>query len=161
MIIEKNDGGRMWEKTRKIMHQICDILEFLLAIIVCIALVAAMVMQAPGMVKMLTESNGTEGFIEVLEQIMNMVVGIEFIKMLCKPNPDNVIEVLLFLVARHMIIDENTALDILLSVLSIAILFIVRQAFHIVHERKSQLVNKVAQKIYGAGEVTPNKNNNE
>ena len=65
----------MWEKTRKIMHQICDILEFLLAIIVCIALVAAMVMQAPGMVKMLTDSNGTEGFIEVLEQIMNMVVG--------------------------------------------------------------------------------------
>ena len=97
--------------------------------------------------------------IEDLTGFINMgfglVIGIEFIKMLCKPNPDNVIEVLLFLVARHMIIDENTALDILLSVLSIAILFIVRQAFHIVHERKSQLVNKVAQKIHGQRDRIP------
>lgn len=128
----------MWEKTRKIMHQICDAIEFLLAIIVCIALIASLVMQAPGMVDVLKEANSTAGFIEVLEQIMNIVVGIEFIKMLCKPNTDNVIEVLIFLIARHMIIGENSALDIFLSVLSMAILFVVKQGTHIVREKKEE-----------------------
>lgn len=141
------------EKLRKGMHVACDVIEFLLAIIVCVALIASLFIQAPGMIGILIHSDSTAGFIEVLEQIMNIVVGIEFIKMLCKPNPDNVIEVLLFLVARHMIVGNNSAMDIFVSVLSIAILFIVRQAFHIVHERRNHLVRHVATKIYGEDEV--------
>ena len=55
-----------------------------------------------------------------------VMVGIEFIKMLCKPSAENVIEVLVFLIARHMIIGSNSALDILLSVVSVALLYGVR-----------------------------------
>lgn len=139
----------MWEKTRKIIHISCDAIEFILAVLVGIALIVSLVLQTPTMANILLESNSTAGFTEVLEEVMNIVVGIEFIKMLCKPNTDNVIEVLLFLVARHMIIGEHDALDIFLSVLSIAILFTVRQLFHILHERKSYLSRSISKKIYG------------
>lgn len=138
----------MWEKIRKGIHVTCDVVEFVLAIIVGGSLIVSLVLQAPGLLQMLMESESTAGFIEVLEEIMNLVVGIEFIKMLCKPNPDNVIEVLLFLVARHLIIGEHAAFDIFLSVVSIAILFLVRQLFHIVHERKHYMAKKVADWIY-------------
>ena len=43
--------------------------------------------------------------------------------MLCKPNAANVIEVLVFLISRHMIIQETTAIEDLLSVISISLLF--------------------------------------
>ena len=55
--------------------------------------------------------------------MFSFIVGVEFIKMLCKPSAENVIEVLVFLVARHMILGNNSAVDILLSVLAVALLY--------------------------------------
>ena len=50
--------------------------------------------------------------------------------MLCKPNSDNVIEALVFLVSRHMVIGTNSAIDNLFSIISIAILFLVKALIH-------------------------------
>ena len=47
--------------------------------------------------------------------------------MLCKPNAENSFEVLIFLVSRHMIIGNTSALDMFLSVVSIAILCVLRR----------------------------------
>ena len=44
-----------------------------------------------------------------------------------KPNTENTFEVLIFLVSRHMIIGHNSALDMFLSVASIAILCVIRR----------------------------------
>ncbi|MCT4545275.1 MAG: hypothetical protein N4A63_17215 [Vallitalea sp.] len=64
-----------------------------------------------------------------LSHALQLIIGIEFIKMLVKHTPSSAIEVLLFAIARKMIIEENTMFDILLGVISIAILFIVRKYF--------------------------------
>jgi hypothetical protein len=66
-------------------------------------------------------------FLEFLDCIFAIVIGIEFVKMLCKPNAENVIEVLIFLISRHMIIQESTAVEDLLAVVSVCILFIVQR----------------------------------
>lgn len=51
------------------------------------------------------------------------MVGIEFIKMLLKPSAEYVIEVLVFLIACHLIIGENTVLGILVSVICVIMLY--------------------------------------
>jgi hypothetical protein len=48
--------------------------------------------------------------------------------MLCKPKSDTIIEVLIFLEARHMIIGDTTSQQDLLSIISITLLFLL-QAF--------------------------------
>ena len=51
----------------------------------------------------------------------------QFLKMLCRHNMDAVIEVLLFTLARHLIISQSNMFDSLLCIFAIAVLFVVRK----------------------------------
>ena len=69
-----------------------------------------------------------EGFITTfLAQALNLVVGIEFVKMLVRHSTNTITEVLLFATAREMVVYHLQLTDTLLGVISIAILFIVRK----------------------------------
>lgn len=116
----------MREKARNFIQKSCDVLELLVAVAVGVGLIVSLILYIPEGVALLTKSGDTSTFLLFLEDMFSVVVGIEFIKMLCKPSAENVIEVLVFLVARHMIIGSNSALDILLSVVSVALLYGVR-----------------------------------
>lgn len=127
----------MREKARKVIQRVCDIIELLVAVAVGLGLIYSVIIYIPFGLELLTRSGDTTEFLVFLEDMFNIVVGIEFIKMLCKPSSDNVIEVLVFLVARHMIIGSSSASDIFLSVLSVALLYAVRYALRRVR-RKSR-----------------------
>ena len=113
----------MQEKTRKAIQKACDIIELCIALAVGLGLLVSVILYIPLGVKLLTSSSDTAPFLLFLEDMFNFIVGVEFIKMLCKPSAENVIEVLVFLVARHMILGTNSAVDILLSVLAVALLY--------------------------------------
>lgn len=116
----------MREKARNFIQKSCDVLELLVAVAVGVGLIVSLLLYIPEGVALLTKSGDTATFLLFLEDMFSVVVGIEFIKMLCKPSAENVIEVLVFLIARHMIIGSNSALDILLSVVAVALLYGVR-----------------------------------
>lgn len=120
----------MIDTIRKYIDIVCDCIELFLAMMVGIALFMAIVGFIPEIGSFFSTYAGTDMFQEVLEEIFSLVVGIEFIKMLCKPNTDNVIEALVFLVARHMIIETNSTVDNLISIIGISILFIVKAFIH-------------------------------
>ncbi len=120
----------MLDTIRKYIHIVCEIIELFFALLVGVALVVAVVRFIPELGTYMAGYHGTDMFLEVLEEVFSLVVGIEFIKMLCKPNTDNVIEALVFLVSRHMVIGTNSAIDNLFSIISIAILFLVKAFIH-------------------------------
>ncbi len=125
----------MNEKIYRAIHKICDVIELIIAALVIIGLAFSLVYYLPHGVQVLFSSHDTTDFLLFMEDMFNLVVGIEFIKMLCKPSAGNVIEVLVFLVARHMIIGSNSALDIFLSVLSVALLYAVRYGLRVLKSR--------------------------
>lgn len=57
---------------------------------------------------------------------IELVIGIEFVKMLVKHTPSSVIEVLVFSISRLLIIEHTNMVNILLGVISIILLFILR-----------------------------------
>lgn len=120
----------MWEKIQIRAKEICDILELIMAVIVGIGLIVTIVTFIPEFKELIIGGSKTGNFLLFLEEIFNIVVGIEFMKMICKPSSDNVIEVLVFLVARHMIIGTNSALDNLLSIASIGVLYLIKNYLH-------------------------------
>lgn len=77
-------------------------------------------------------------FNHYLELILMLVIGLEFLQMLCRPNADNVIEILIFLVARHMIVGTTTPLDDFVSVISICILCALRRYLHNMKEAEKK-----------------------
>ena len=113
----------MQEKIRKAFQKACDIIELCIALAVGLGLLISVILYIPMGVELLFSSPDPAPFLVFLEDMFSFIVGVEFIKMLCKPRAENVIEVLVFLVARHMILGNNSAVDILLSVLAVALLY--------------------------------------
>ena len=106
------------------------LLEVVLSAIVLVALllsVAPLLQLLPGL---LTHGNSVE-VREFLERALDIVIGIEFIKMLAKHSPGSSLEVLLYAIARHMVVGHESALENLLSVGAIALIFIVRKFFFV------------------------------
>ena len=133
-------------KMRKLSTLICDTLELVVAVIVVIGVVIAIISLFPE-ISHLWEKNGeAQEFIHFLEQVFTVVIGIEFLKMLCRPNSDNVFETIIFLVARHMIINTTTPLEDLLSTVSIVLLCLVRRYLKETRntgERENTLFNRM------------------
>lgn len=117
----------MWDKVRKILYEVCDVLELLMAAAVVCGIVVAAITLWPEMQLYWEHRMEVGAFLEYLDAVFNVVIGIEFMKMLCKPSSANIIEVLVFLIARHMIVQSTTPLEDLLSVISISILFVFRR----------------------------------
>jgi len=62
-------------------------------------------------------------FVAVLTLVFNLVIGIEFTKMLIKHTPETVLDVLLFVIARHMVVLSDSNYYVLLGVVAISGIF--------------------------------------
>ena len=112
------------ERIRKILVSFSEVVEVVLAIGVAILLVMDIIGLLPKIGAFWSVRGDAEEFSRLLSSVLGIVVGTEFIKMLIKPTFSNVTEVLVFLIARHVILAEATPIDNLISVISIAILFV-------------------------------------
>ncbi|MEE1228052.1 MAG: hypothetical protein U0K57_03705 [Lachnospiraceae bacterium] len=120
------------DKIRKLIAEIGEVMELILAGMVLIAVVFAVIGYIPHLEELWHHRAMVEDLSHTLEAILTIVIGTEFIKMLCKPNSENVTEVLIFLIARHMVLSHISAVDSLLSVIGITILYVLRH--FLVHE---------------------------
>jgi hypothetical protein len=66
----------------------------------------------------------------LLAHILLLVVGLELALMLITHSAGNVLEVILYAIARKMLISSSNTMDILLGVIALAIIFIVDKYFH-------------------------------
>lgn len=99
-------------------------LEHLMAVFVLIGLMIAVIALKDSIMELWLHRAGHGAFLEFIDSIFQLVIGIEFFKLLWKPKKSNLIEVLMFVLARHMIIESADALQKLFMVLSIMILFL-------------------------------------
>ena len=111
------------ERVRKVLVGFSEVIEVVLAIGVAVLLVMDIIGLLPRIGAFWAVRGDAEEFSKLLSSVLGIVVGTEFIKMLIKPTFSNVTEVLVFLIARHVILSEATPTDNLISVISIAILF--------------------------------------
>ena len=110
--------------------QASSLLEILLSGLVLIGLLLSAVPLIRWMPGLLIDGNEVE-IRTFLERSLDIVIGIEFIKMLAKHSPGSSLEVLLFAIARHMVIGHESAFENLLSVAAIALIFVVRKFFFV------------------------------
>lgn len=68
-----------------------------------------------------------EGFNEFLGAALSLVVGIEFVNLLCKHTAETLIEVLMFAIARQVIVEHLDTMQTLIGIISIVILFAARK----------------------------------
>ena len=125
-------GREEWFKRifRDQIAEAAGILEVVLSGIVLAALLMSIVPLVELMPGLLTDADSLE-IRTFLARALDIVIGIEFIKMLAKHSPGSSLEVLLYAIARHMVVGHESALENLLSVGAIALIFIVRKFFFV------------------------------
>ena len=123
------ESSRRTELRNRII-QASSLLEILLAGLVLIGLLFSAVPLIRWMPGLLIDGNEAE-IRTFLERSLDIVIGIEFIKMLAKHSPGSSLEVLLYAIARHMVVGHDSALENLLSVCAIALIFVVRKFFFV------------------------------
>lgn len=115
---------------KKIIQKISEILEQIAAVLVLIGIVLSICSFVKDFVAFRDLLHDISIFRNYLEDIFIIVIGIEFLQMLCRPNSDNIMEVLIFLVARHMIVSETTPYEDFVSVVSVILLCVLRRHLH-------------------------------
>lgn len=114
-------------KVQHILQSVTFLLEFILAIVVSLIIV----MQGVHLVKLFVshvfDSSVTVEYSVFLKESLNIIVGVEFVKMLCQHSMGAVIDVLLFVLARHLVVMEATMMESLLCIVSVSILFAARK----------------------------------
>lgn len=138
-----------FKRLKAAVHIICDVLEMIAAALMLVGILFStfsLVTNVDIFRQLLSDTSSFRGY---MDQIFMLVIGIEFLVMLCRPNSENVIEVLIFLVARHMIVGETTPYQDFVSVVSVALLCVVRRYLRINNEKRDEkkMANALEEKL--------------
>ena len=109
-------------KARKIVFYASGCLEFLISLLALAGIIAHLF--SISRFFELFRADGLIGFIKILFDAM---IAVEFIKLLCRNDLKSMIEVLMFTVTRHLVIQPLETWEILIGVAAIAALFAVRK----------------------------------
>lgn len=110
-------------KLHQLVFQTAQYFEILVAVIVIIGLLIILTTVPGELINLYTGG----AFTDFLMTTFNIIIGIELLKMLCRHDLDSVVEVLLFAVARSIIIEHMPILETLIGIIAIAVLFLIRK----------------------------------
>lgn len=75
-------------------------------------------------------------FTYFMENAMSLAVGVELIKMLCKHSASTVVEVLLFAIARQIIVSHSSVMNMVAGVLCIVALLATRKFLFLADDKE-------------------------
>lgn len=127
------------EKLQHIFRHVLHVLEKLIAVITLVVLLAAMGKLLLELVRHPGTSADVSAF---LHEVLTIVVGLEFIRMLIDTTPASILEVLTVAITRHVILSHDDPVSNLLSVACIAGLFAIRRFLFRRGELKQEMVEK-------------------
>ena len=131
----------MKEDIHNKIYKADGVFEIIVSIMIGLVLTIQFINFIPYIIKNIFAGYDSNFVICFLEESLNFVIGIEFIKMLVKHSTNNVIEVLLFAIARHIVVCNRSSIDPLLLIIAVAILFAMRK-FLLYFNYKSKEIEK-------------------
>ena len=118
---------------RRALH----IIERFIAIITILALLAALGLE---LYEMFSDISYFHDVNHLLHNLLTIVVGLEFVRMLIDTTPNNILEVLTVAITRHVILSHESPWANVASVACIAALFAIRRFLVRRSELKEELV---------------------
>ena len=113
------------QRAQLFLMKVSSYLEIACALVLIVAICIAFI-PVPQNLYSLYLDNGFD-LSDFMKKSFDLVIGVELLKMFCRHDLDSVVEVLLFAVARQVIIEHTSMVDNLLCMLSVAILFCIRK----------------------------------
>lgn len=141
------------DSIKRLAHRIERGVEFGMAVIVIIAVALEIFHLIPMIGELAHAPSGAGLYDQFLGYVLDIVIGVEFFRLLAAPDLKVVLEVMMFAVTRHMIVEDTTSLENLLTIIGIGILAYL-QYFLSTSEKKHSFFLHL-KKRYGAGRKDP------
>jgi uncharacterized membrane protein (DUF373 family) len=117
----------MHKKTETFMHRVLHIMEVIIALLTLAVIIGMLGYEIYRMVVVPDYFTVEHGLNNYLHNILTIVVGLEFVRMLMDMTPANTLEVLIVAISRHVILSHDDPLSNVACVLCIAGLFAIRR----------------------------------
>ena len=114
----------MHHKVVTVFQKFLHVLEFIISVLTLVVLV---IMLGLEVYRMFTVAEYFASMNTFLHNILTIVVGLEFVRMLIDLTPANTLEVLIVAISRHVILNHNDLIGNVACVLCIAGLFATRR----------------------------------
>lgn len=114
----------MHHKYANFIHRVLHILELVISILTLGVLIGMLGLEV---YQMFTTADYFSSLDHFLHNILTIVVGLEFVRMLVDMTPANTLEVLIVAISRHVILNHGDPLGNVACVLCIAGLFATRR----------------------------------
>lgn len=130
------------------LYELSYYVEILISIILLVSLLILTGHLALMLTGIFSIKSGLDTYLQnFLNQAMSIAIGVELIKMLSKHTSGTIIEVLLFAIARQIIVAHGSPVDSLLSVVALTILFATRKYLFTSFDDTSSVVVRGSQKV--------------
>ncbi|OGO76886.1 MAG: hypothetical protein A2Y23_07855 [Clostridiales bacterium GWB2_37_7] len=131
-----------FEKLKSRIRHLTYYLEFLLAFFIIISVLIGMVdlVRYFGIILNTNPIDTYEVFQKFMGHVLLLVVGVELVIMLVYHSPSSVIEVLLYTVARKLLIGNQSMVDFMIGIVAIAAIFAIRK-FLFVKDMSNENIN--------------------
>ena len=113
------------QRAQLFLMKVSSYLEIACALVLIVAICIAFI-PVPQNLYSLYLDNGFD-LSDFMKKSFDLVIGVELLKMFCRHDIDSIVEVLLFSVARQMVIDHLAIKEAFIGCVAVAILFAVRR----------------------------------
>ena len=124
-----NSNHNFRKKLNIIIYNLARYLEIALSVVILVVIAITGIQLILSLTNTSLADMNSAFFSDFLSKALALIVGIEFINMLCKHSVQSVLEVLLFSIARQMVVEHLDTFQIFWGVLAIGVLFAVRKFF--------------------------------
>lgn len=117
----------MKRKLNEIIYTISRYTEIVLSAVMLLVIITLIIPMIYNFVSIPLLDITPEQFTQFLGNALTLLIGVEFVKMLAKHTAENLLEVLMFAIARQMVVEHLNMTETLIGVIAIAIIFSVRK----------------------------------
>ncbi len=117
----------MKRKLNEIIYAISRYTEIVLSAVMLLVIITLIIPMIYNFVSIPLLDITPEQFTQFLGNALTLLIGVEFVKMLAKHTAENLLEVLMFAIARQMVVEHLNMTETLIGVVAIAVIFTVRK----------------------------------
>ena len=128
--------------------------ELFISAIIMIAVIGGTIYLVKDVVQLMMNYPTSRDIYKFVGVAFNLVICIEFVKMLCKHTPDTLVEVMMFAIARQMIVEHLNVYETLVGIGAIAALFAIRKFLFCSFDEADHMICRGSQTVAHANLIT-------
>ena len=135
-----------------LLKKLTELLEFVIALMLAIGIILLCFRLASSLIH-IPNLETWPNYDDLLEMCFNLIIGGELIRMVYYHTPNTVFEVLIFAIARQIIIEHSSIWGSLIGVCAIAVLFATRKFLFCECDIPSEIVLRATTKVKVANKL--------